>query len=253
MIELKENTFSDITFDMIQIINCHNLKTIHKNTFNTTDSLTTHISIEFNPKLTSPDNSIFEALSKFVRLEQIELGGNNITEIPSNAFQNKQDQLKFIQFFGKSFKKLGNNTFSQLKSLAQLFITQTSIDFIPENAFEFNEKSENQMTINLGGNKYLNNSGLSENSLTKLKRPTTLDVYSSTYSNFTFLEQKIFQPFFKSNDKNQIKLNDYSLDCSDCRNYWLKQNPTLLKQLTNSNCSNGKLLTDADSFENCSG
>src|ERR1700761_6774086 len=48
--ELKENTFSDITFDMIQIIGCDNLKTIHKNTFNTTDSVTTHINIEFNPK-----------------------------------------------------------------------------------------------------------------------------------------------------------------------------------------------------------
>ena len=86
--ELKENTFSDITFDSIWIRDCSKLKTIHVNAFNTIDQVTTDIYIEHNPVLTSPDNSIFQVLSKFVRAEWIWLRYNNITEIPLNAFRN---------------------------------------------------------------------------------------------------------------------------------------------------------------------
>ena len=39
--ELKENTFSDITFDEINIYGCSKLKKIHINAFNTTDQVTT--------------------------------------------------------------------------------------------------------------------------------------------------------------------------------------------------------------------
>ena len=58
--ELKENTFSDITFDAIYIQSCFELKTIYINAFNTTDSVTTEIFIRSNPLLTSPDNLIFQ-------------------------------------------------------------------------------------------------------------------------------------------------------------------------------------------------
>ena len=92
--ELKENTFSDITFDYIEIESCTVLKTIHKNAFTTTDLVASEIIIRNNPILTSPDNLIFEVLSKFGRAKLIWFYNNNITEIPSNAFQNivlKQD------------------------------------------------------------------------------------------------------------------------------------------------------------------
>ena len=56
--ELKENTFSDITFDRIQIELCSKFMTIHRNAFNTTDLVTNKIEILSNLKLTSPDNSI---------------------------------------------------------------------------------------------------------------------------------------------------------------------------------------------------
>ena len=38
--ELKENTFSDITFDAIVFNICGNLKTIHRNAFTTTNLIT---------------------------------------------------------------------------------------------------------------------------------------------------------------------------------------------------------------------
>ena len=101
--ELKENTFSDITFDSIYIQSCSKLKTIHLNAFNTTDSVTTEIFIRSNPLLTSPENSIFQVLSKFVRARVIDLSYNNITEIPSNAFQDivgEEDQLNYLLLSG---------------------------------------------------------------------------------------------------------------------------------------------------------
>ena len=49
--ELKENTFSDITFKTITIIFCSNLNTINTNAFNTTDSVTNQLMIRFNPKI----------------------------------------------------------------------------------------------------------------------------------------------------------------------------------------------------------
>ena len=253
--ELKENTFSDITFDGIIIQKCLKLQTIDKNAFNTTDSLTTKLHIIMNRLLTSPNNSIFEVLSKFVQATTISLVYNNITEIPSNAFRNivgKQDHLREIDIAGASIRKLGNNVFSQLKNLENFFIMDTSIDFIPENAFEFNEEHKCQTSINLYNNRLLNISGFSQNSLSKLKRPTSIVLDSSNANNFPYLAEKIFQPFFLSNAKNQIEILRGALDCSDCRNYWLKKNPNLLKQIKHSKCSNGKSLNDTTNFKNCS-
>ena len=177
--ELKENTFSDITFDRIWIKNCSKLKTIHRNAFNTTDSVTNYVRIENNPLLTSPDNSIFEILSKFVLAHEIDLFYNNITEIPSNAFKNivgEQDELKILFLQGKSIHNLRNNAFSSLKSLEFLDISYTSIDFIPEIAFEFNEESEQQLIISLFANRYLKSSELSEYSFTNLRRLTLINL-----------------------------------------------------------------------------
>ena len=43
------------------------------------------------------------------------LGGNNVVEIPTNAFGNRHDQMKTISFYGKSIRKIGENVFSNLK------------------------------------------------------------------------------------------------------------------------------------------
>ena len=99
--ELKENTFSNITFNEIYIHFCENLFSIHENAFLNTDLYTTHVSILKTPKLTSPDNSLFKALSKFVNAEEIYVDNTNITEIPSNAFVNDvgyQDKCLILKY-----------------------------------------------------------------------------------------------------------------------------------------------------------
>ena len=269
--ELKENTFSDITFDEILIKSCAKLKSIHKNAFNTTDQVITILTIEDTPMLTSPDNSIFQSLSKFVRAEYITLSLTNITEIPSNAFQTiegKQDHLDGLIFIGSSFRKLGNNAFSQFNNLSILQFLDTSIDFIPENAFQFNDDSEKPLTIIFQRNSKLNCSvKFSKNSLIKFKRPTTIFFRSFSTKNYIsckmkYLEQKIFLPFLRSNKENQISLHDDSIDlrikkepqlnCSDCRNNWLLSNSELLKRVEEfPSCTQRRKFADPVNFINC--
>ena len=198
------------------------------------DSVTTKLYIENNFILTSPDNSIFETLNKFVHAKEIDFNGNNITEIPSNAFNNTE--LKTLKLGGSdalNIKKLGKNVFSRLKNLELLSIQWTSIDFIPENAFEFNEKSDKRLTINIQNNPLLNSSSFSKNSLSKFKRPITIQIeivhIHKNNPEFSFLDQKVFLPFLKSRADNNLILD--GLKCSDCRNYWLQKNPDLLKQI----------------------
>ena len=172
---------------------------------------------------------------------------NGTTEIPSYAFEKEQDKLSVLILSGKSIKYLGNNAFTGLKSLIYLDLSQTSIDFIPENAFEFNEESKEELTIDLRSNKYLNNSGFALNSLTRLKRPTRIILSSDNsyqVENFPYLDKNIFLPFLHSNYLNRIQFNSGSINCRDCRNYWIQRDSNLVKQIIPWTCSN-------DNFINC--
>ena len=256
--ELKENTFSDITFDTIRLHECPKLKTIHKNAFTTTDQITSWLNILDNPVLSSPDNSIFEAINKFANLSECYISDTNITEIPSNAFKNKQDQMKIISFSGKSIKKIGENVFSNFKNIERIDLIRTSIDFIPENTFESKEESNQTLIIFLFGNRLLNSSGLSEHSLTKFKRPTwiylrEMYVAHNWNNHFKYFDEKIFQPFFELNVKNRIISSYESVDCNDCRNYWLQKNPTLLKHIQDASCASlkTKFIDDPANFAKC--
>ena len=250
--ELKENTFSDITFTEIFIKGCSKLKTIHKNAFNTTDQVTTELHFDLNPALTSPDNTIFEVLNKFARAEFITMNDNNITEIPTKAFKNKQDHLTYLYIKGKSIQKLGNNAFSGLKGLFFLSLESTSIELIPENAFEFNEESNKTLLVDLTKCKFLNSTGFSVNSLIKFKRPAEIILDMPKDSAIQYLNQKIFEPFLLSKVDNKIHIGTGSFNCDDCRNYWLKRNPNLLKQLVDTRCTNGRTISDSVNFKNCS-
>ena len=176
----------------------------------------------------------------------------NITEIPSNAFNNSQDNLNYLFLIGESFKKLGSNAFSNLKSLIHLDIIDTSIDFIPENAFEFNEESNQSQVLTLASDQLLNSSSFAEKSLTKFKRPTTLLFTIIGNASYQYLDQKIFEPFLLSNAENLIQIYTGSISCSDCRNNWLKKNISLQKRIVYLKCSNKKMLNDTGNFQNCS-
>ena len=251
--ELEGNTFKDITFDEITIENCNNLSKIHKNTFFETDLFTKILWIASNPALSSSDNSIFEVISKFVNLEKLYLIDNNITEIPSNAFQSiegYQDNLKTIVFGGKSIRKIESRPFYLLHGLNFLKINNTSIDYIPENAFEFEEESSLQINLAFINNSLLNSSGFHQDSLVHFKRPVYLDL-GWIGNHFEYLEEKVFKNFLNSNPHNVIDMIFVKFDCNNCKNFWLKQQPNLLENFKNLSCSNLKNFNDSENFAEC--
>ena len=249
--ELKENTFKRITFNEISILWCKNLTKIHINAFAQTDLITKIF--KFNSNTEFKDNSIFEVISKFINLEELELGFNGITEIPSNALQRVvgyQDELKRLYFGGLDIKKIGSRAFSFLRSLESIIFQQTSIDYIPENAFEFDEESNQRMSIRFNSNNLLNSSSFHQDSLTHFKRPVTIDLKYSV-NHFKYLDEKVFKNFLNSNPENMIDMSGQIFDCNDCTNFWLTKQQNLLERFNNLSCSNNKIFNDTDNFAEC--
>ena len=251
--ELKENTFSDITFDDIFIYQCTNLTKINPNAFNKTRLVTKSLTINNNPVLSSPDNSIFEMFTKFVNLQTLYVQGNNITEIPTNAFRptvGNQDKLTNLHIIGDKVKKIGDNAFASLNSLQYLGIFDTSIDSIPEYAFNFEKDSVTSLTIALARNTKLTSAGFHKNSLIHIKRATFLGVGNGA-NNFEYLDETTFMGFLNQTSANIINMLYTNMDCNNCKNYWLRKHPKLLSQLYYLKCSNGKQFDDPANFSSC--
>ena len=253
--ELKDNTFKDITFEEAFIGFNANLKTISRNAFNGSETSMLYLLINYNPGLSSPDNSIFKIFNEFQKIQNIELLFNNITEIPSNAF-NELDHLIEVHLGGESIKKIGANVFSKLHGVAQVGFEQVNFS-IPNNAFQFTNKSDDHLLISFSDSPGLSNSVFTEKSLLKINRPSTIRFGSWSGSKpskqMTFLNEKVFLPFLLDNDKNAIDMNGVDFDCNDCRNYWLKKNTKALSKVIMIKCSNKKAFNDAANFKNCSG
>ena len=234
--ELEGNTFKDITFDEIDIYACYQLTKIHKNAFAGTDLFIKSFLFSRNEKFS--DNSIFEVISKFVNLEVLQLTKNNITEIPSNAFHKMacyQDKLRDLTIGGTSIREIGSRPFSQLRGLKYLTISDTSIDYIPEYAFEFDEESNQILRLDI--DLFLNSSSLHQNSLMHFKRPVYL--YLGYHENhYEYLDENIFRSFLTSNSQNQIEMGSMNFDCDNYRNLWLRRQSNLLERFIGIECSN---------------
>ena len=251
--ELKENTFKDITFDQISIYRCNNLSKIHINAFTGTQSVTKILNIFKNSILSSSDNSIFEVISKFVSLEYLELVDNNITEIPSNAFLRKkgnQNNLENIVLGGRSIETILPRAFYSLKGLNFISIYDTSIDYIPEYTFEFENESAQKLTLSFADNVFLNSSSFQQDSLMHFKRPVYIELGSSV-NHFEYLDENVFENFLVSNPKNVIDMTWVNFDCNNCKNFWLRRQSHLLNRIMNLKCSNKNLFNDTDNFADC--
>ncbi len=144
---------------------------------------------------------------------------------------------------------MGNNAFKSLNSLHQLVLVGASFDYIPEYAFNFENSSETTLQLYLDGCNNLNGSSFASNSLSLLKRPTTLNLRFSS-NKLTFLKQTVFKPFLLANQQNVVNLG-IDLDCNDCRSYWLTHFPEVEKRFRDIRCGNGNLLNDKRNFINC--
>ena len=254
--EISENTFSDLTFDYISISSCNKLKKIHRNAFTITNNVTTRINIQDNVLLNFEENSITEIFTKFVKLEHLTFVNIGSLKLQSFAFQpliTYQDNLKNLNFENEKIE-IENFAFYNLPNLEKIRITSNEVKQLKKDTFTM-KPSRKYLTLDLSDPMFvpkINNTNFQVGSLTGIDRPTRLILATSTKRNvLTYLNEKIFLPFLLDNSKNIIELVGEGLDCQDCRNIWIKNNPALLKKILNFSCADGKRIMDCDNFKNC--
>jgi hypothetical protein len=169
-----------------------------------------------------------------------------IEEIPENAFNGTQNNLTAINLYDNKITKIGNNAFKELNSLSYLDLKENRLDHISENAFSFSKSNDELFRLFLHKNS-LNSTSFEKGSFNNLNRPTILFLSDwDKLNNITYLDQHIFEEFINKNKQNKIDLT--TIDCNDCRSFWLKKYD---KQISDLHCSNDKAFTDDKNFPNC--
>ena len=136
---------------------------------------------------------------------------------------------------------------------------------IVDNAFFSQKTSDNEFVLNQMDNPLLCSDSFADNAFSNINKLTKLYLRHYVHYNdfwkscIKYLPEKRFLPFLQISDINRLVLNgidDYHLDCNDCRNAWLKNNPKELKKVNEGyfalQCDkSNKKLDDNDNFKNC--
>ncbi len=247
--ELAENTFENITFDSIEIRNASNFSLINTKAFTAIDLHLQEIHIENTSLRNSPpDHDIFAAISSMPKMERITIDKSKIDEIPDNAFgpnSGQQKKLWFVALAQNNISKIGNNAFQYMESMEQLYLFGNKIEHISQNAFHFSKKSDKYLQIDLSFS-LSKNSSLEIGVFDNLMRPMNLILENFELQ---YLEQRIFEPFC-DNIKNGIQSK--TIDCEDCRSFWLFKNRKCNPRTEDIKCSNYRQFYDSNNFKNCS-
>jgi Leucine-rich repeat (LRR) protein len=243
--ELPENTFGDIIFDSINNWNAPNLSLIHTNAFNELDY---ELNINNTTLKNSPPNhDLFHAISSLININVVYLINNMIEEIPDYAFKpinGPQNNLSSLYISDNNIKRIGNFAFEDLNHLNILSICSNQIVNITKNLFSFENSSDSSLTLDFR-DLPLNGESFESEAFNNLKRPTTIDM-SLTGENVnrtekvTYLDQHIFEEFFSKDHRNEVTLN--TIDCKDCRSYWLVKNDKYESRAASMRCSDGTIL-----------
>jgi Leucine-rich repeat (LRR) protein len=197
-------------------------------------------------KNSPPTHDIFHAISSLVNIKDVYLIENMIEEIPDYAFKpinSPQNNLSSLYISGNNIKRIGNFAFKDLNYLNVLSIDSNQITNITKNLFSFEKSSDSLFTLDFR-DLPLNGDSFESGAFSNLKRPTTIDM-TLTGENVnrtekvTYLDQHVFEEFFSKDHRNQVRLN--TIDCNDCRSYWLIKNDKYQSQITIW-CSDGTIL-----------
>jgi len=198
---------------------------------------------------------LFAAISLMKNFVRLEIRNTSITEIPDNAFTPSNERKNFfdIVISNTELNRIGNNPFHNLPQLLNIFLINNKLNRIPKGVFNFPKVNGSLYTNIYLTNNHLNSSSFEIGAFSNLKRPTIIQLenYGSSDTNkITYLNQKVFQPFHDSHEKNRVNIG--GLDCADCRNYWLVENSNYSNQLFGISCSNFAKITDmTKNFKGC--
>ncbi len=238
--EIEDHTFYDITFKRI-ILDSDNLSIIRSNAFTSIAANVEFFQELFDSKLGEElyVEELFNALMSLVNVKDIIFCFAHLKSIPDHAFKStygEQKNLMTLIFDGQSTPKpyihtIGKYAFYELNNLTFLGLGNQLIDFVPQHAFDFHKPSNNVLDLYLNNNT-LNSSSFELGAFLNANRPINIDF--SGNPKLTYLDEKVFAPYFHINSKNSVYINEKQLVC-DCNMYWLlkyKQFKNQIKLIT---------------------
>ncbi len=210
--QLDNNTYIDANFDEIIIENNTQLISINNQSFK--KGFVKNLYIRNNPKL---NDSIFSLLKYLKISDEIRFDGNDMKEIPSDAFDS---DAKSITLDHNRIERIHSNAFSSLPYLTHLSIDHNLIDSIEKNGLNFSVNNFRSMIVSLNNNKLTANS-FSTHSLPKLKEiSVSLHLENNHLTEFP---EDVFRNFVEEN-QHKIYLNGNMFDC-DCNIKWIIDKP----------------------------
>ena len=188
--ELPENCFADLGFESITILGAQSLSRIHTKAFSDkmADTLIHKLTIENPSNLQNEpeDYDLFKALNSLKNMALLEISLKELIfhEIPDNAFNKSQNNLKYLSFVasvpfgyysGYGLSRIGSNSFIGLSKLRSLSFRNIFIQNISSDAFRIQEKSDQLLSINLE-NCMLVDDSLGNDSFTGANRPVIVNL-----------------------------------------------------------------------------
>lgn len=198
--------------------------------------------------------SLQTIFNRMTKLEQLKIGLNT-NEVPSiNPFGN-ETKLETITLTGHNLT-IKSGTFHHLKNLKDIRIWYTLVN-LENNAFkiDYNLKLNSNNSHSNNTNSTRKNPNLhiyfqhcqlkfQNESFDGLKNTSTK--ISFTDMNMNYLPEEAFKDFF-SNKINSIYFSDgipgSTLDCSNCKNYWLIKHNITDHQVKSARCINNMFKT----------
>jgi hypothetical protein len=210
---ISEDKFNG-SFERIFIENNSDLESIASNSFK--QSNTKHLVIRNNPKLEQEE--IFGLTKALSSVERIEFEGNNLHEIPKNAFSNNE-KLEDIFLQRNNIKSIRvAHAFALLSNISRIVLEHNEIYEI--NGLQFmNTNKERKISV------FLSNNNLTQFSFTGEEKD---DEKQENVTVKLFLENnkfesvpKIFKAFL-NHSKNELYFLNNKFDCQK-EMKWLKQ------------------------------
>lgn len=221
---ISDNVFSNITFKGLMFQDNYLLTTIDKNAFNYfNDDVEVFETLNTN---LSDTKTIFSILQQFPKLRRVSMHNDRLTTIPDYAFNHAN--LTDIWFGLESrrtsqpIESIGQYAFYNVPNLKSLRISSPNLEHINKYAFAQRNRSLSSTILNIyiRGEK-LNSTSFPPTSLSRFRnRPVILHLY---YTNLTYLDENIFQPFLETNPSSVIDIHytNTNLLCH-CQSAWIK-------------------------------
>ena len=213
---LAKDHFGLQTFKYIYISDNSELSKIDPMAFVESFNHTVKLSINRCPRISL--NNIINLANNFLRLDTLDLSSNLFTEIPTRAFQPKNNstiatQLQIILLDNNNITSIGSFAFFNLTNLISVHLINNEINKIQNNGLTFGKSIRSYgPNINLSNNNLTSKSFLEKS----IENVIGSRIHIYLYNNpIDFLPKNVFKPYVhqKLVTLNFDKKNNITCDC----------------------------------------